>query len=252
MRIAEALGRAIGGVLSPLAFEGSLIRGARVLHPSGVVYRAEVRGLARTGTMGKLARRLDGEALVRLSGALYRQERLLPELLGVAVRLRRQGMEQSAAAQADDQDLLFTSSRSVLQLPLATITTNSKDFLANDYHAMLPFFVSGIGEIKLRLASPEVRTTGRDRLEKLERAVEARLAVFRLEARLNERGERWEPVVSIELREKAPISQQELGFSPTRDGRGLRPVGLLNGVRVAVYPASQLGRQIAKGMSEER
>src|SRR4051812_25702728 len=101
----EAWGRAIGGVLAPLAAEGSLARGERLFHPDGVVYRADVAALSAEGAIADLARALEGPAIVRLSGATRhaRGGREPRDILGVAVRFHAEGAEPSAGA----QDLLF-------------------------------------------------------------------------------------------------------------------------------------------------
>src|SRR4051812_39945970 len=103
----EVVGRVIGVLAAPFAAMGSFLRGARIFHPDGVLYRAEVRAVAATA----LARSLEGPALVRLSGALWREKpgSEPPDILGVAVRL--QPGEQTA------QDLLFATFRTALALP---------------------------------------------------------------------------------------------------------------------------------------
>jgi hypothetical protein len=249
MRISEAIGRGIGGLLAPLAAEGSLIRGARLFHPDGVVYCAEVRPLANAGALGYLGEALVGKALVRLSGATrrWRSGKDRQDLLGVAIRFKGSA-EITAAPAPSDQDLLFASFRSIWSLPLAMFTTYARDFLANTYYAALPFRIHGVGRVKLRLVTAGLTTTGKDRRERLAQAVSLGVAVFHLEVRKTTRGAQWVPVAAIDLRERADINQEELGFTPFRSGRGIHPVGLLQSIRVAVYPASQLGRRVARGL----
>jgi hypothetical protein len=244
MRADEALGRAIGGLLAPVTGEGSLIRRARLFHPDGVVYRAEVRPLVRTGAVGELAQRLAGPAIVRLSGGWWRNERELPDVLGVAIRLRTED-DLSAEPGPRDQDLTFATFRHMWSLPLAPLGTNVHDYLANDYYAVLPYYALGLGRIKLRLIPPQVKTVGEDRRERLERAVAADLAVLRLEMRRARVGAPWEQVAAIDLRERALVDQDKLAFSPFRSGRGLEPVGLFQMVRAATYASSRTGRQVA-------
>src|SRR5262245_44692135 len=152
MRLREAIGRGIGGLLAPLAAEGSLIRGARLFHPDGVVFCADVKPIATEGALGDLARRLSGRALVRFSGALWRTKASdsMPDILGVSVRFTK----RRAASQRPlrgDQDLLFATIRSLLLLPIAPFMTNTCDFLSNTYHAGLPFCVQGLGRVRFRL-----------------------------------------------------------------------------------------------------
>jgi hypothetical protein len=242
-RMLEALGRAIGGLLAPIAFEASLFRGARVFHPDGVVYRADVMPLATEGALADLARSLEGPAIVRFSGATRRKNgrRDPRDILGAAVRFHADGIAATARA----QDLLTATFRTIWQLPFAMLTTNPRDFLGNDYYAVLPFRARGLaGRVKLRLVPRRADLAGADRRERLERAVAAGMATLQLEARV--RGERWEPVAEITLREAYPGDPRELAFNPFRAGAGIEPVGFLQAVRAAVYPASQLGRALAR------
>lgn len=244
MRANEALGRAIGGLFAPMTGEGSLIRRARVFHPDGVVYRAEVRPLVRGGAAGDLAQRLSGEALVRLSSAWWRHEKELPDVLGIALRLC-DGNGAGAQPGMKDQDLLFATFRHVYTLPLAPAVTHVHDYLDNDYYGVLPLYAPGIGRVKLRLMGPHVHSKGRDRRERLEHAVAADLAVLRLEMRRVKMGAPWEQLAAVDLYERALVDQEALAFTPFRSGRGLEPVGFFQMIRAATYASSRVGRQVA-------
>jgi hypothetical protein len=238
MGATEAIGRVLGLLAAPLAAAGSWLRGARLFHPDGVLYRAEVRAVAP----GQLARSLEGPALVRLSGALRRwhgaPEAERPDILGVAVRL------QPDAPSA--QDLLFASFRSTLTLALGPFTTDVHDFLGNTYYAVLPFHAPELGRVELRLDPEPAPTAGRDRRERLEHAVAAGHAVLWLEARALRVGATWQRLAAVDLRARVEGGGEALRFDPFRDGLGIRPVGLLQAVRAVVYPASQLGRALAR------
>lgn len=247
--IRKAVGRALGGLFAPVTLLGGVLRRARLFHPDGVVYRAEVRPLATEGPLAELAQRLAGPALVRLSGAWWRWRRghgELPDVLGVAVRFRDTRDVTPDAAPAD-QDLLFATFRTIWQLPIAPLTTDVHDFLANEYHAVLPFDVAGSGRVKWRLVPPRTPASGEDRRERLERAVAAGLANLRLEVRPIRLGARWVAVAEIALRERVLLDEQALRFTPFRTGRGIVPSGLIQAARAATYMGSQVGRSIAKG-----
>jgi hypothetical protein len=248
MGLREATGRAIGGVLAPAAWVASLTRGARVFHPDGVVYFAEVKALSCDGAVGDLAQRLEGTALARLSGGVWRyrgaKSEWLPDVLGVSLRFRS-SLEISPLASTGDQDLLFLSFRYLPLLPLAMLTTNRRDFLANDYYAQLPFHVEGLGRVEFRLIPLRAASVEGDRRERLARAAAAGLAVLRLEVRKTGRPREWMPVVDIVLREQVEVDQQVLQFDPFRSGKGIVPVGLLQNVRLVTYAASYLGRTLA-------
>ncbi|MGK3997408.1 hypothetical protein [Sorangium sp. So ce1024] len=218
-----------------------------MFHADGVVYCAGVKALAVEGEVGALAQRLAGPALVRLSSALWRWRGggrgRRPDLLGIAVRFRA-SEEVVPAASEGDQDLIFLSARRFSMIPIAFFTTKTRDFMANDYYAQLPFNVADFGRAEFRLVPLRASTVEGDRLEKLERAAASGLALLRIEVRRGRRG-RWMAVADIELYEQVNIDQNALRFDPFRTGRGITPRGLLQATRLATYAASFLGRMVA-------
>jgi hypothetical protein len=205
-----------------------------MFHPEGAVYRARVEILP--GPYSMLAQRLEGPALARLSTAWWRGGKEWIDALGVALRLGRQ---PSAEAHEGDQDLLFATIRHPWTTLLAPLTTKQHDFLANDYYAVSPFDVAGVGRTKLRLVSSRSRRRGRDRRACLAEAVARGEAWFRLELSVNNR---WVQVARIILLEEASVDQAHLRFSPFRDGKGLTPRGFVHGLRRATYLMSQAAR----------
>ena len=135
-------------------------------------------------------------------------------------------------------------------LPLGALLTDPRDFLANDYHTVLLFRVPGApSPLTFRLAPERHEADGRDCFERLEHAVAEGQAVLRLDA--HQRGAGFTAIATITLRERAPMEQDALRFNPFRDGAGIVPVGLMQAVRAAVYPASQAGRAAARGPSAQ-
>lgn len=239
MTAIETLGRALGVALAPLTAAGSFVRRARLFHPDGLVYRAEVTPLGNRGSVA--AARLAGPALVRLSAALWKGEKEWPDILGVAIRFRGTA-DITPVPGPGDQDLLLATMRRMWTLPFAPLTTNSHNFLGNDYHGALPFDVKGLGRAYLSLLGPYLPTEGRPRAEALEAAVAQGLAVFELWARPVERGVRVEPLVAVRLLERVFLDQEALRFDPFREGRGLSPRGFFQNVRYGTYRASQWAR----------
>ena len=234
----ERLGQAAGFLLAPLAGTLSMLRRARMFHPEGAVYRAEMVAVA--GPFPGLGRRLKGPALARFSTALWRGGSEWMDALGIALRL---GAAPSETPRAGDQDLLFATIQHPWTMPFAPLTTEQHDFLANDYFAVSPFDVAGVGRGKLRLvASRPRRLQARDRGARLDEAVARGEASLRLEVQTQER---WEPVVEVRILERAEIDQEALRFSPFRDGKGLTPRGFVHGLRRATYLLSQLARPAA-------
>jgi hypothetical protein len=235
MKLSEAIGRLIGGALAPLAALGSLARRARLFHPDGVLYRADVEPIADD----TVARALAGSALVRLSGALWRWPRgaKLPDILGIAVRFHP---ENSRA-----QDLLFATFRTSLELPLALFTTNVRDFLANTYGTVLPSRAPELGLVDFRLVPEPIAGDGADRRDRLERAVRAGRAVFVLQVRERRARARYRGIALLRLREQLEGGGEELRFDPFHAGAGIEPAGFLQAIRALTYPASQMARSLA-------
>ncbi|HSN99503.1 MAG TPA: hypothetical protein VLS89_14505 [Candidatus Nanopelagicales bacterium] len=250
MIVQQAIGRALGRLAAPLTFLGSLARGARIFHPEGVVYRAEVQPLVEEGALGRLGQRLAGLALVRLSGGIlpWPASGRLPDVLGVAARFR-DSEDLRPELMRGDQDLLFVTARSLLTLPIAPFTTNVDDFLANVYFAILPFKLEGLGEVELRLVPETTSPPGDNRRARLAEAVAADEATLRLEVQIEGGAEGWIPVAAIHLREQLPIDQGELRFDPGTAAMGLVPHGVLQWTRPAAYAASQAGRRLARRLA---
>lgn len=261
MQWTERLGTLLGALLAPFAGGASLLRHGRVLHPSGVLYRADVEPIGQEGQegqVGQVSRRLAGAALVRLSSALWRH-REWTDVLGVAIRLRAgddPARVTSPQAEPGDQDLLLATIRRPWTLLLAPWMTQQHDFLANDYYGVSPFEVDGYGRVEWRLVTPRpsMSESGLEREERLEHDVRAGRAELRLEMRPlgSEMAHRWIPVVRIRLVERVVLDEEALRFSPFLDGRGIRPYGFIHALRRATYAASQVGRQLAERAEERR
>jgi hypothetical protein len=227
-------------VMAPVFAGVAAMRRARVFHPEGALFRATVNPLVVDGADGALAAALSGEAMVRLSTALWRGGREWIDILGCAIRFRSERVPSVIPA-AGDQDLLCATLRTPLTMLLAPTTTHWHDFLENDYYAVSPFSVEGLGRVKLRVVTQRVRLPGRDRDERLQMAVEGGLASLRLEWRPT--GQRaWRPLCAIRLLQRLDLDQEVLRFDPFRSGRGLRPAGFVHYLRPAAYRASQWAR----------
>jgi hypothetical protein len=234
----EECGLLVGAMLAPITAAMSKAREARMFHPDGLVYVANVQPSARTADLQRLAERLGERALVRLSSALWRKPHEWPDVLGMALRF---------GDGPDRQELLLATIRFPWTMPFAPLATNFHSFLWNHYHAVSPFEVDGVGIVKFRLRSPRLSNRGRlSRAEHLRQTVADRRAVYELELRrLSEPplSRHWEPVARIALEQPwRDLDQQALRFSPFRDGAGVRPIGFVHALRVAAYAASQRAR----------
>jgi hypothetical protein len=224
-------------MLAPLTGLVSKAREARMFHPDGVVYTAQVEPCAKTLDLRSLADRLGVDALVRFSSALWRDPHEWPDVLGAALRFG-EGPQR--------QELLLATIRFPWTMPFAPLATNYRSFLWNHYHAVSPFEVDGVGIVKFRLRSPRLGNGSLlSRAEHLQRAVNDGRAVYELELRrLSEPplSRRWEPIARLTLDSPRDLDQERLRFSPFRDGAGIRPIGFVQALRVAAYAASQQAR----------
>jgi hypothetical protein len=241
---AERCGLVIGGWLAPITAAVSARRRARMFHPDGVVYHAEVAPSSDSLELAAAADRLTGAALVRFSSALWRRGFEWPDVLGVALRFD--------APRSSQQDLLLATIRFPWTMPFAPFNTRVHSFTWNHYHAVSPFELDGIGAVKLRLRSPRI---GNDEAKTRERHLSdltvERRARFVLECRrlaLPFFARHWEPLASVTLLDAANLDQQALRFSPFRDGAGIHPTGFVHALRVAAYRASQQARPASAGV----
>jgi hypothetical protein len=239
---AFALGRAAGWVAAPVFGLVSFARRARTFHPRGPTFHAAAaRHVAAPSELHELADRLAGPALVRFSGALWKNAEGRLDVLGCAVRLRRDA-RATAEPCDDDQDLLFATIRRPWSMPLAPFTTDVRDYLANDYFAVSPFDV-GLGRrvyLRLRPAHRSTETNG-TRSERLAREVEHGRARLTLEVADGPFGP-WSPVLALVLERVAAVDGEALRFRPFRQGRGVRPRGFVHALRLGVYAVSQRAR----------
>jgi hypothetical protein len=231
--IGAALGLVIGVVIFPI----SLYRGARAVHAEGVMCRAEILARAPGG------QRLAGPALVRLSGAFEGQAATSSDVLGLDIRMQRTA---SADARDGDQDLLFGSFESFHTAGHDRAATDVGDYLANHYSTVTPWWVRSRGPVILRLVPPPLqpRDRGSDRLARLDADLAADRARFALAVG---DGAAPAPIAELRLLERLPIDGRALRASMFRQGRGVRPLGLRNGIRATVYPMSQTARRLRGG-----
>jgi hypothetical protein len=240
----------IGGLLAGLALAPatgllSWVRQSRMFHPVGLVCAAEVVPAARSAEAQDVAARLAGPALVRWSSAWWKRGEWT-DVLGCAIRFGDRPLD--AEPKSSDQDLLLATIARPWTLPFAPLTTRTHDYLGNAYFGVSPFEVASLGRIEWRLspeaASPALRQTG-TREERLTRAMEAGAASVLLEwspypgPLTRPQATHFQPLVRITLTGFAELDQERLRFDPFRNGRGLKPVGFVHGMRRAAYWASQ-------------
>ena len=139
-----------------------------------------------------------------------------------------------------DQDLLLATLESFATLKRDRAATNVTDYLANQYSTVTPWWVPGTGAAILRLRPAQVATPdGASRVARLDAAIAADHA--RMVLSMHRNGNAVD-IAELRLVERLTADAHTLRASMFRQGRALRPVGLLNGIRATVYPLSQLAR----------
>lgn len=237
-------GVALGWAVGPLFAAVSWLRRSRTFHPRGPVFHAwAAQHPAVAPELSALAENLTGRALVRFSGALWKNAEGLPDVLGCAIRLRQDDSDQAEPDEAD-QDLLFATIRRPWTMPFAPFATAVHDYLANDYFAVSPFDAGLPAPLYLRLhpTSTALERSG-TRSERLSRTVQRHDAVLDLEASSRPFGP-WAPLLTLVLQRPASIDGETLRFRPFRTGRGLTPRGFVHSLRIGVYALSQRARPV--------
>lgn len=232
-----------GALLAPWTGLVSWARRGRMFHPTGTVFSAQVHAVAEDPAERAVAERLAGPALMRWSAAWWKQKQW-PDVLGCAIRFTHHPLQ--AHARDGDQDLLFATIRRPWTMLLSPLTTNHRDYLANDYYAVSPFEVEELGRIEWRLKPSNPSPPADSRAERLLAAVSSHAASVTLEyapyrapLRITDESP-FRPLVRIEPLEIAPINQDVLRFDPFHADRGIHPVGFVQWLRKATYASSRL------------
>jgi hypothetical protein len=201
----------------------------REIKTNGIVYRSEIVSVARSELYIAAADRLKGTALLRLSGSWWSGSREWRDIL--RCELRFVPYHTPDGDEADAQQMLFVTSPRSWMRWLSCFSTDAHDFMENDYYTASRLKVGELGELRntqWRLVPHRARTGGRNRWQKLERAVRHDLAAFRLEAlhpRKSEGQPVWEPVVEFRLTERA----SEAPVTPPGLDPGLRTAQATSG-----------------------
>lgn len=240
MQVRERIGTAIGKALAPVVAAVSRFRRARTFHPRGIVFVGRSEPIIG-GAFANLGADLEGQLLVRCSGALWKRQTERFDVLGMALRFRRQGRAFDHRALPGDRDILFATIRSPFTMVFSPFTTNAHDFLANPFFAVAPFEVHGGDRVELRLVAVDPPSGHGTRADKLRADVAAGRCVWHLEARKTLTRD-WHAVARVTFEREYEVDQEALQFDAFRTGDGLQPVGVVHAIRKAVYSASQAAR----------
>jgi hypothetical protein len=216
------------------AFFGTLssLLGRRVFHPQGKLFRATVLLDEPSALRASLGGRGPLEAVIRFSrGAGFPEP--IPDVLGISLKIH--GLRRHDAV----QDFLLVSSGPT---PLfGRLLLPATGFLGRPFSSVLPFRIGST--VLLVGALPERGLRRHDAGGFTEVETLAREGSLRYQLALGRTLGEWRPVGAIEV--GRPIGGGEaadLRFDPWNCVDGVQPVGLLNGLRRAVYPTSQAAR----------
>jgi hypothetical protein len=179
---------------------------------------------------------------VRFSAAIFKHMENVPDVLGLAVRLRAT-RDETATVTSDDQDILFATILRPYTMGFSPFTTRVSDFLENRYYSVSPFDAGLARPIYLRIQpTREAESRRRGPREVLLDAalVDGKVSLALAWSYSPYRG--WKPLASIDLDSRAEVDGEALRFNPYNHGRGLEPNGFVHGLRRTVYPASQSTR----------
>jgi hypothetical protein len=248
--VRERIGEFLGRSWAPAITAISTAREARMFHPCGHVYSGRAEAIVG-GAYAALAAQLEGHVLARCSAALWKHStghELSPrrfDVLGIALRFRRDQPITDHQPSPGDQDLLFATIRSPFTMVISPFTTDTSDFAANRYFAVSPFAILDGERVELRLRPAHPMKLEGPRDYRLWEAVRMGRAAWWLEARRT-LTRHWHTIVRVTLEAPLDVDQEALRFDPFRTGAGVVPVGLVHAIRRAVYPASQRGRPASR------
>lgn len=221
--------RAVGALFGAI----SALRGARSLHPDGVVFEGTFTVPAPNSSV-RGAPLLEGPgshpAVVRLSRSVGLPQPL-PDIHGLTVRL----VDVHGPGRHQDFPLATSGDGALLHHLLLP----TRGFSSLPYSSVLLYRIGP----DLRLVGARVSGTsggGGTDFDRLLRAIADGDASFEL-AVASPLG-RWQPVGRLVLGEQVPLPEAErIRFNPWNTGGGIRPVGPLMGLRAGAYRGSQAG-----------
>ena len=227
---AEVAGRAAGAVFAAV----SRLRGAKSLHPKGMVFEASLEvygGDHAPAAATLLSTPGEHRAVVRFSRSVGLPEGM-PDLFGIALRL------PDVHGPGRHQDLLAVTSvdAPVLHHIFVPVT----DPQQAPYSSSLPYRAGGeLFLIGMQPLPGSPRRGGTTIEERLERAA----ATGRLEFSLSVAplSGRFRPIGRLTIGERLPDDLERIQFNPWNTGGGLEPAGIFNRMRARAYPASQEG-----------
>ena len=189
----------------------------------------------------KLGWSLRGKGLIRFSNALFKKA-TAPDVLGCSLAF----CDDEGKA---EQHLLLATIQRPWTLALAPFSTDTHDYLGNDYFGVSPFKAGGDETFYVSLRRDGAQPTARADVDRTE-LFAAQVATHRhllLACSESPRGP-WTPMARVTL-EEVVAEDPSMEFDPFLDGRGLQPVGFIHALRKGAYAGSRRGREQAQGFA---
>jgi len=260
-----------GTAAAAFGFLSGVVRNARVFHPDGRTFRAEVRSLQpANASLARAATQLAGcTVLLRIGMGLMKRgwprwlANLVPDAPSIAARfygVPPQGPAWVQRRPGEDLDLLCTAGGDRLWKLLVNLATGGWmfglrkfDYFQNLYFAQVPYRIDDgrmgvwlrfVPDVTTSDATPDAARDGVAREEGLTRAV-THHALVRIEGQqVTDADWPFLPIAEMRFEEEIQVDQEALHFDPVA-GRGFVPHGFLTELRRIVYPASVQSRPAA-------
>lgn len=232
MKFSRILGEICGVPLSIITFTVSFIRNARTFHPNGIHAQCEVKTLKDSPLT------FHPYALARFTGAIWKKNQLLPDVLGISLRFSEIPF-RNTEPRKEDQDLLFASFRLPIEIPIAPFITRFSKFYLNTFYAISPFQVHN-ETVHFKITIVPKTTEGKRMDNMLRNIHEHAILILWYKKKKTD----WIPVAELSLLRSIEVDQHKLRFNPYRSGLGINPEGFVHALRIPVYPMSQLGRSL--------
>ena len=246
MSFSEELGRVIGGLWAPAVRVGATLRHARLLHPEGITYRAEVKVVTPRRACSRWPPASRGPRWSACPPRSGEGTREWPDVLGLAVRLRSEESVTEQPAPGDQDTPLRHGALAVDARAGAVLHGHAR--LAGERllrGVYLPGGGAGPGEAarggqRRGCTGADAGGAARGRAPRWATALHLRGAA--------PQGRVGRPLVpargELRLVEQVELDPATLRFWPFRTGRGVTPVGFVHSLRVPTYRQSQEARRL--------
>ncbi len=239
MSVSKLLGMAAGVAALPAASVATILLRKRLFHGVGRHYRATVTPLATDGASGKVARRLAGEALIRVSGGLpFALDDTRRDVLGFAMRFHEAGTPGHQPGPGD-QDLVMASFKTLPTIAKGFATSDTRHVLHNTFRTAQVYTDVDLGRVEFRVLPERQIGEGDNGFDRLDHVVSNGGASMVFAWRPWSEPDAWTDLLELKLVQTLDHADDATHFDPFRSGRGIEPAGFWGGLRKVVYPVAR-------------